>query len=97
MTTKHTKKTETTDAKEPLFSSSFAEISIESQSLRTEQLDDIIESVRGINTNLTLTRYALEEYRVKPWHLLVAVWLGAVAAVAGAQAVAIYEDKRKAA
>lgn len=51
----------------------------------TESLDGLIEGVRQIRKDLDRERREVSEFQIKPWHLLVAVWLGAVAAVAGAQ------------
>jgi hypothetical protein len=91
MTTKRTKKTEateTTGTQEPLHVHS-ASVSIEevdTQHPLAESLDDIIAGVHKLTAQLERQRHSLDEFRIKPWHMLAAFWLGGVIAVAGVTA-----------
>lgn len=105
MTTKRTKKTETTEtagSKEPLrlHTATMSIEEVESRLPITESLDDIVAGVNKLTTSLE--RQRPDEFRIRPWHLLAAFWLGAVSAVAGMTAankemVVRYAVDRKAA
>jgi hypothetical protein len=96
MTTKHikTEGTKTTaDAQETMH---IRAVTIETVNDQIQEgLDDIIAGVRAINANLLRETSVASEFRIKPWHMLVAFGLGAWASAVGAQVVLNAHEEQK--
>lgn len=102
MTTKRTKKTEATETAAKTSNETPLQLHTSSLSIEEidggstlESLDKIVEGINALRTDMARSRAAAAELQVKPWHVLVAFWLGAVATAAGVSAVTRYEASKE--